>query len=81
METPEIRKTKNEDENPIKRRFGEIGKTLEDRFSSLLDYSKLSKLQDELINKLKNELLFGINKPDQKNIMTMHIEKVPIVNQ
>lgn len=78
MEVPEIRKAKSEEENPLKRRFGDVEPNLENGFNKLIDFSKLQKVQDELIAKLKNELFMGINKPDEKNLMTMHIEKVPV---
>ena len=81
MEIPEIRKAKKEEENPLKRKFGELEPSLQNSFNSLIDYNKLKKIQDELLNKLKNELFMGITKPDEKNLMTIHVEKVPVIKQ
>ena len=81
MEVPEIRKTKKEEENPLKRNFGEVEPSLEIGFNSLFDFNKLQKIQDELLSKLKNELFMGITKPDEKNIMILHVEKVPVTKQ
>jgi len=81
MEVPVIRKPKKEEENPIKRQFGDLDPSLEKGFNALFDFNKLQKVQDELLTKLKNELFMGITKPDEKNLMTMHVEKVPVSNQ
>ncbi len=78
FESPEIRKAKKEEENPLRRKFGEIDQSLENGFNSLFDFSKFQKVQDELLSKLKNELFMGINKPEEKNLITMHVEKVPV---
>lgn len=81
LEVPEIRKEKNEEDNPLEMKFGINDIKQENQFNSLLDYSKFQKIQLELIEKMKNELLFGITQPDPKKLMTMHIEKVPIIKQ
>jgi hypothetical protein len=80
LETPVIIKKKKEDANPLLRSFSNFDITSENGFSTLLDYTKLQSIQNELLNKLKEELRFGINKHDPNKLMTMHVEKVPIIN-
>ncbi len=70
-----------EEENPLKRQFGGVNSALANSFNSLFDTNKLRQVQDDLLSKLKNELFMGITQPDQKNLMTMHIEKVPVFKQ